>query len=172
MKQIDPGKRIEVDPDTLTGEALNWAAFVALFSPVEPSLFEVEVSIVGDVTFPGGRFLAYSNGYETVTWEPVQNSEQADKLIDGFLIASRKVNSTWYAIASAELGTGDSPSWSKMTARGGKRYGAMSYEVHRRQQRFGHESRLIASLRAAVAHHAYLTNAPVVVPEILIEGAK
>jgi hypothetical protein len=169
MKAIDPGPMVKVDPDTLTGDALNWAAFIALYAPaIAPTAFKVESSNIGSVTFPGGVHLAYSNGNESIIWEPETNAEQADKLIDGYLIGSRKNNTIWYAMASNDMGTGTSVSWSKMTIDGGKRYGPLSYEVHKRQQRFDDRSRLVASLRAAVAYHAYRTDTPVTVPAMLL----
>lgn len=165
----DLGKMVEVDPDTLTGDALNWAAFTALFQPMSPVLVTEDECVVRGVTFPGGRYLSYSNGFESIIWEPARNPEQAEKLIDIFLIGTRKQGGVWYAMASNDMGGGTSVSWSKLTCIGAKRYGPLSYEVHKRQQRFDDPSRLVACLRAAVAYNAYRTGVPVTVPEVLIE---
>lgn len=167
VKAADPGKMVEVDPDTLSGDALNWAAFTALFTPAEPTLIKLKRSVVKGVTFPGGLYLTYSNGHESIIWEPDRNAEQAEKLIEGFLIGSRKHGALWYAMASDDMGGVERVSWSKTTCKGGTRYGTQSFEVRKRQQRFDDPSRLIASLRAAVAYNAYRTGTPVTVPALL-----
>ncbi|WP_342051283.1 MULTISPECIES: phage protein NinX family protein [unclassified Cupriavidus] len=82
-------------------------------------------------------------------------------------IATRKhqASGTWYAMALADIGDMQTPNWNEMTARGGERYGAYSYQVHKRRQRFGGPTMLVAAMRCYVASKA---GAEVDVPDDLL----
>lgn len=162
---IEPGETILFDVNTLSGDALNWAAFVSLFGPMLPDIVSVPAVTIGSVTLPAGQYLSFSNGYENLIWQPEQNAEQASKLIDGFSIASRRVNAKWFAIASADLGSAERPQWCQYTYKDGERYGPASYMVASRRQRFEDCSRLVACLRAAIASSQ---GTKVAIPAILV----
>lgn len=119
----------------LTGDALNWAAFLALYGPLTPTIEKLPESQMGAIAFPGGQYLSYSNGHETAIWQPDQDEAQAGRLIDQWGIASwRQADGTWCALPSACL-TGETLTGSPKNALTGP-------------------TRLIACLRAAVAYVA------------------
>jgi hypothetical protein len=117
----------------LTGTALDYAVARALGK--RPSMFIFERS--GE--------LAKEHRYST-------DRAQAGPIIEREGIATRKHSSgTWYAMAQADVGDMQSPSWVEFTARGGERYGVESWAVRSRRQRFSGPTLLIAGLRCYVA---------------------
>ncbi|WP_432263484.1 phage protein NinX family protein [Cupriavidus sp. TMH.W2] len=71
-------------------------------------------------------------------------------------IATRKhqASGTWYAMSLDDIGDTRTTSWEELTVRGGGRYGAYSYQVRRRRQRFDGPTLLVAAMRCFVASKA------------------
>jgi hypothetical protein len=85
------------------------------------------------------------------SFHPSTNWRHGGPIIEREGIALRTWNSTWYAMAIADAGSGQTMHWNEYTCLNGERYGPLSFQVHKRQLRFVGTTPLIAAMRCYVA---------------------
>ncbi|AOV18819.1 hypothetical protein BJI67_16400 (plasmid) [Acidihalobacter aeolianus] len=125
--------------ESLDGLVLDWA--VAQAGGVDVVLGE------------GCLLQVYAAQREKKVYAPSSCWGLGGQIIEDQAIAIRRHPSTgsWYAMMSEDLGSFEHAAWVKMTASGGERYGTLSYQVHKRQQRFDGPTPLVAAMRCFVA---------------------
>jgi len=100
-------------------------------------------------------FVQYLNDSvaQHVYYSPSTDWAVGGPLIEREGIATRKHKKTgvWYALSLDDAGDNQCMDWVEFTARGGKRYGPMSYQVDKRLQRYSGKTQLIAAMRCIVA---------------------
>ena len=85
-------------------------------------------------------------------YSPATDWRFGGPIIDREGISIRFHNGTWYAMHGDECGNTKTVSWGEYVIVGGKRYGALSYEVHRRRRVFKGKTALEAAMRAFIGH--------------------
>lgn len=137
-----------VKTQDLAGPALNWAV---------AKCEGMDVSINGKRVWIGSKR----------PFDPSASWSDAGPIIGREGIATRKhrASGTWYAMALDDIGDSQTANWAEMTARGGERYGAYYYQVHKRRQRFHGPTTLVAAMRCFVASQL---GAEVEVPDELV----
>ena len=83
-------------------------------------------------------------------YNPVTRWEHGGPIIERERIALRESESVWYAMHNKDTGALEGMSWAQFTFMGGKRYGKLSYEMHRRIRRYKGATPLEAAMRAYV----------------------
>lgn len=124
-----------VSTTELVGRALDWA--VATCEGMEPTVTDGRRIWIG----------AKRPFDPSISWA------DAGPIIAREAIGLRKHtrSNLWFAMRSADMGDGQTVDWAELTIRGGEPYGAFSYQVSKRQQRFHGHTALVAAMRCFVA---------------------
>lgn len=130
---------MKVCVNTLIGPALDWA------------VAHIEEKEAKQIKAHGPVHLWRTIGYAPLPFQPSQDWETGGPLIQKYGISLRKVRKVWYALSEDDCGTDVNVSWNSFTYRGAIHYGRGAQEIRRRQQRFDHESPLVAAMRCLVA---------------------
>lgn len=119
----------------LVGLALDWA--VATCEGMEPTVTEGRRIWIG-AKRPFDPSISWADAGPIIAREAIGIRKHARSHI-------------WFAMLSADMGDGQTVDWAELTVRGGERYGAYSYQVNKRQQRFDGHTALVAAMRCYVA---------------------
>jgi hypothetical protein len=135
---------------TLIGRPLDWAVARCerMDTAITPSL--------------SGGWNSVADGFRPST-DPAWGHPIIDR--EGIATRKHKKSGVWYALALDDAGDNQQMDWVEFTARGGQRYGAASYQVHKRQQRFEGPTSLVAAMRCHVARNL---GAEIDVPSVLL----
>lgn len=140
---------IEVKTAELSGKALDWAVFCAVFNGMQPTIHKVEsVTIerkpfIKPITFPRAVYLTYSGAHGAeLDWSPSSSWEQGGPLIEkyGVLLSPPR--------AMMHVNGGPNAGWRETGTWGSTIFGT---ERKHRRKAFEHPDQpLVAAMRAIV----------------------
>lgn len=130
---------VDVDSNTLSGAALNWVVAKC------EGYSDLEIWHTGAITTSLPNGITITHSYDSFN--------KAAPIIEREGISTRKHSGSgrWYAMSMADSGDNSMVRWVEFTPHGGERFGAYSYQVHKRRQRFDGETMLEAAMRCFVA---------------------
>lgn len=141
-----------INTQDLTGPALDWAVAKCEGLPLQldPMGFRKDAPTSSQAGWWVWR--DKNPGIVGDGYSPSTDPAQGHPIIDREGIAARKHSSgTWYAMAQADVGDNQSPSWNEFTWRNALRYRDYPHEEYKRRQRFAGPTMLIAAMRCYVA---------------------